>query len=720
MAATDWFGNCYRQGFKNLGATPMVGTFDAWRLARYWKDAGAEVVFMNAIFKSYTLYPTSISVQDPFLKGRDLVQEFCEACAREGLRPGAYIQPQHLWPFMDGHPEWCQTRTDGTLYGSVLQDYDAPVYREACYNSPYTDQIEALIRECFTRYPFEAAFYDETYTREGLCHCRFCKERFKTETGLALPKQNDWSDPLFRRAVQFKYATFRRGILRCVEAARAARPDLAIVLNNVSTTCHWCACHGEELTEALDYSCSESVVGSAHALERLGYAHDTVAPLAAYHLGLLRGKSRRNRKVQAYNYVVDTSQARMDIDLRLELLSSAAYGGLPAIQGEQPAVKDIFAYFKRCEPYLTDTRPVPYAAIVASEASGDYWADEARWNYHGDLKGMFNALFDLRAPTEFVSGRALEAGELDGVAVLVLSDVVYLSPRQADVVREFVARGGGLIATCRSSLIGENAKPLPTFALADVLGVDAAGDLYSERRGHLLFEPAPWVAEVIQRSWDPAAGDLHAEDNPWFPEHGEFLFDPAQPVKLRPGARSAARYLPMGPGDGQCTKEPEKPEWPGIVENTFGKGKTVYVSQRFGETYGRLPFPVWRRVMERALAYVAPRPPPIEVKAPLSVSVALWEQPQAKGRWVIHLLNDLDVTGRPAARGYGGLKTGKTGARPREGVLPVDGVEVMVRKPGATHAYAPLTGKPFATEGRGDGLLIRVGRVEQHALVVVE
>jgi len=497
---TDWYGNCYRQGFKNLGATPMVGKFDAVELVKYWKDTGAEVVFMNAFFKSYSLYPSKLTVIDPNLNGRDLVKEFCNACKKHGMKSAAYLQTQNHWPFMVDRPEWNQTRTDGTLYGGAPVYSMEPAYWQACYNSPYIDKMAELIHETLSLYHFDAAFIDETYNREGICHCPFCKDKFRKKYGVELPLKDDISDPVYRKAMEFKYDSFRGGIMRCVDAIRAENPDIAIVLNDVSGHCHWCSGHGEQLTEEIDYPCAEYVHG-ASSLDKLGYAHDTSVACAAYHVSFLRGKSGRNRKVHAYNYVVEPgSQSRMDIDIGLELKSAMAFGGVPAIQGERKILKDLFGYFKKCEPYLLDTEPVQYIGVLASQRSADTHNFQLGIpsNYYGDLKGAFNSILDLKLPGEFISGRTLESGRIDKLSVIVLSDVGFLTGKQLEVLRKFVRNGGALIATHQSSLIGEDSKPLANFALSDVFGVKAAGEVKKGKQGFVLFDNKSEINQLLE------------------------------------------------------------------------------------------------------------------------------------------------------------------------------------------------------------------------------
>lgn len=156
---------------------------------------------------------------------------------------------------------------------------------------------------------------------------------------------------------------------------------------------------------------------------------------------------------------------------------------------------------------------------------------------------------------------------------------------------------------------------------------------------------------------------------------------------------------------------------PGIVESRYGKGRVIYFAPRLGEIYARYPFPLWRRLLETAARRVAARPPDVEVRAPLCVTAYSWEQ-STTGGWIIHLINELDETGRPRGR----MPEGKNplyGSLPRGGTVPVDHVEILVRKPGATRAELPLEGRALTVVPEDGALRILLGRLEQHSLVVV-
>ena len=716
MPKTNWFANCYRQGFKNLGNSPLVTTYDARQLARYWKETGAELVYMNGIFQSHVMFPTPLSELDPYLKGRDLMAEFTDECRKLGLRAGAYITPFEHLPFTKGHPEYSQTSTDGKIVPGP--DWAGGETYWACWNTPFLDKMCALIAELYTRYPLEAAFFDGLLSRHGVCHCPSCTARFKADTGFDLPGAHAMADPAFRAYYHWKNQTLTEACRRLVAATRAKDPRVQVVSNTPVAWCNWCAVQPELFFDATEWTCTEVQAGAeSHG----GYIHPSSVGVCAFKLAYTRGQHRDHRKVQAYNWVGQSS-VNIDLDLMLEIKSAIAQGGLLCIQGDQPVMKQAFDYIRVCEPYLKDTTPVTWAAIAASQISCDTHRiqEGAFGSYFEDIQGLFAAMLDLRLPTEFLSGRDLGAGGLAPYAVLLLSDVGHVTDQQAAAIRQFVSAGGGLVATDQTSLVGMDGKPLADFALADVLGVAASGEQawnippvqWAGGYAYLDFgENAPWWGDAVQPSTSADAGELYVKNLPWLgSRHAAVINSPFQIVQVSAQAQTVAVV---------GSTDPARPsKHPGIVTHRYGKGRVVYIAPRLGEIYARYPYLMWRRVLRQALDFVAPRPASVEVSAPQCVTAYAWEQP-GQNRWIVHLINDLDETGRPRGR-MGAGKNHAPGSGPRTRTIPVEGVELTVRKPGATRALLPLEGKTIAVAQRDGALHIQVGRVEQHALIAVE
>ncbi len=713
----SWLDRSYRQGFKNLSYQAGLAEFDSVALARHWKALGADLVYMDALTPQGSLYQSKLLSRPPTLGDRDLCAPFIAECRKLGMRAGAYVVPLDLRPLLEGHPDWLQTKTDGTPHAAGSY---------GCWNSPYFDRVCAAVKDLFARYAFDAAFFDGLLSRHGVCHCPYCAEQYRAAFKSDLPKAHDRSDPNFQRYVLWKKETFSAACRKLAAACRAGRPRLVLTSNTPTTWCGWCAVQPPESFDAFDAACVEIHPGFLD-VSLPGYAHASSTATLAYMLGYTRAQANNLPKVQAYNAVGDYHRgvsSRIDIDIQLELKTTVAFGGLPCVQFEPPILRDAFAYVQACEPYLTNTQPLGWAGLLASQDSCDAQHNDQEVRFFEDLKGSFHALFDLRVPVHFVSGREAARRLPRSMDVLVLSDAGYLTKAQADEIRRYVRAGGGLVATAQSSLLGADGQPGADFSLADVFGVHAAGPARSYphqvafepiRKHHVRFEEGePWWASTVQPWINLEAGDRAAEqDYAMVSADAQRVFAPVQPIRAAESARTLAWMVE------QDEQGQEVERWPAIVEHRFGRGRVIYLAWRFGEFYARMPHVPWRRVMETALRRVAAHPAPVEVLGPQCVSVASWIQ-KSQRRWVIHLINDLDENGRPRARmtPYD-ASPAWPGSQPRTRTIPVDGVELILRKRGLQKIELPLEGRTLQAKSTTDGYRVKVGRLGQHRLLVL-
>jgi hypothetical protein len=96
--------------------------------------------------------------------------------------------------------------------------------------------------------------------------------------------------------------------------------------------------------------------------------------------------------------------------------------------------------------------------------------------YNNDLPWQSSMLFEqaliqAKVPFDIVFDEHLR--DLSKYRVLALPDQESMSEAQAAMVRAFVQRGGGLVATGQTSLFTEERRRRRNFALADLFGIDA-------------------------------------------------------------------------------------------------------------------------------------------------------------------------------------------------------------------------------------------------------
>jgi len=103
----------------------------------------------------------------------------------------------------------------------------------------------------------------------------------------------------------------------------------------------------------------------------------------------------------------------------------------------------------------------------------------------------------------FVSYGQLENGAFDKMdaKVLILPQSIAMSKAECDAVRRFAARGGTVVADCRTALMDEHCKLLAKGQLDDLFGIERGDMKFAPGKPGLRLEPGP--AEVVaMRAWE--------------------------------------------------------------------------------------------------------------------------------------------------------------------------------------------------------------------------
>jgi hypothetical protein len=94
-------------------------------------------------------------------------------------------------------------------------------------------------------------------------------------------------------------------------------------------------------------------------------------------------------------------------------------------------------------------------------------------DYEPNHRAWFTVIHDQHLQFRYVSDRMLTRGEFvpDKYKVLVLAQALALSDQEAEIVRDFVRRGGTVIADLRPGVFDGHCKPRERGALDDLFGV---------------------------------------------------------------------------------------------------------------------------------------------------------------------------------------------------------------------------------------------------------
>jgi hypothetical protein len=239
-----------------------------------------------------------------------------------------------------------------------------------------------------------------------------------------------------------------------------------------------------------------------------------------------------------------------------------------------------------------------------------------------------------------------------------------------------VAGGGRILATGDTSLWDEKGVKRTDFALADVLGISLVGEVEGPIAMERPEEPQPACGAFCQIK---CAGRVISR---------RIETDPAGPVG---GGNDP---LPVG-----------EPTWPLFATHNLGKGVAGYVAFDIGHYYTLHGDDHIGLLMAEVLNTVLPERQ-MTVKAPLSVEVTLWEQPDKK-RTIIHVANRTVQWSLP------------TMEREIREIVPVHDIEISLpclsSNPKVTARHTDV-----AVEEIGGRLVMKLGKVDDYAAIVIE
>ena len=373
------------------------------------------------------------------------------------------------------------------------------------------------------------------------------------------------------------------------------------------------------------------------------------------------------------------------------------FGGVVSDARWLKPVEDIYAWCHGAEPYLRNERPLARVAIVYSQQTGWFHTAKGAPNDVEDAAlGWYQALVEARIPFEMVHDRLLDEPHLSAFRTLILPNITALSDAQCAQLRQFVGRGGGLIATSETSLEDEWGTRRADFGMADLLGATWKGRVEGPMRNayvrlehesapsHPLFRGLGDAPRVINGVWrvEVAANGARSES----------------PLTLIPS-------YPDLPMEKVYPREPRTNIPQVFLRDLPGAGRVVYFPWDIDRTYWEVLAVDHGLLMRNAVLWATNEDAPVSVAGPGVLDVTLWRQ---KGSLTVHLVN---LTNPMMMKG------------PVREILPIGGQQVRVRLPDglAARAVRLLVSGATPPFSQGAGWLeVMVPSVTTHEVVAID
>ena len=586
-----WVNECMRFGQINIRETDPV-SLDVQFWSDFWKRCGLHGIVLNSC-GIVAYYPTEIPLhrRSPWLGDRDLFGELCATAKAQGMRVLARIDPSRVEKnFHEAHPDWFVTKPDGSV--SMSGD----LYN-TCINSPYYyEYAPSLFREIHGRYDVDGFFGNAWSGARELCHCPYCKEKFRKDTGYELPgeRTKEWE-------------SWR---IKCNEDLWIFWDDFT---KSIKPDTIWVGNHGVSRIADL------AAMINADFQRRSGSTPIWVSGEMGKRMRTVMDAKKPYFHCHSAN-VASRHLARPEAEQRLWLAEAIAADSRPwftIIGGTQwdnrqfEPIARFYSWHVQNEAYFKGRESIANVVLLES-------------NDRDAHRGMYYALMRARIPFDLLHPTKVTLDRLSRYKVLVLANASRLSDADCQAITEFAQGGGSVVATYETSLYNETGTRRENLGLSEVFGVR-----------HLGKEPTDELVHSYMRIEDETHPLLSGIENTDRTLFGGRLAQVEATEKLPTILTLVPPYTQYPPE--KTFPRVERTDTSLVYVREAKDSRCVYFPGQMGRLFWELSLPDHLLLISNAVKWAAFDQMPVSVEGPGLVDVhAYW---QGEANIQVHLVN---------------------------------------------------------------------------------
>ena len=642
-------------------------------------------------------YPTSIQHhhRSAWMKeGTDPFGELVDGCRKLGMVVVARTDPHSIRDeAAAAHPEWVAVDANG----NKRRHWAAPNRWVTCAWGPYNFEfMTGVTREIVRRYQVDGVFANR-WQGHGVCYCESCKTQFKQFCGLDLPRTTDARrDPAYRKWVQWSDGRLFDLWRLWDGEIRKTKPNARFIANS----------GGGSMT-SLDMKTISQLAPTLFADRQS--RRGLMAPWAnGKNAKEFRATFGRKPVVGIASLGTDDEHRWKDsvnsaAELRIWLADGVAnglrpwvvkFGGVVYDKRWVPVVEQAYDWHWRNEKYLRNERSLARVAMVYSQQTGTYYGgDQKRRRVEEHELGFYQALVEARVPFEMIHDRMLEPQQLEPFRLLVLPNVAALSDGQCEQLRQFVRRGGSLMATFETSLYDEWGEPRKDFGLADVLGVSYAGKVERDiKNAYIRIEPQ--TRHPILHGLEDAGRIINTVQRAEVKPTADFGPPPLTQVPSYPD-------LPME----EVYPRRPKTDVPEVFLREFGDARVAYFPGDIDRTFWEVLAADHGQLLRNTAQWALNEEPVVTVTGPGVIDLTVWRQKESMTVHLVNLTNPMMMKG------------------PQRETVPLPSQQVRLRLPDRAQPRGVrllVAGQVPPTEQAGRVMTITIPSVQDHEVVAID
>ncbi|PYV13906.1 MAG: hypothetical protein DMG07_13135, partial [Acidobacteria bacterium] len=446
-------------------------TYDPRFWLDYFKRVHADAACLSA-GGCVAYYPTKVPLhhRSAWMKDSDPFGDLVAGCRKLGMVVVARTDPHAAHQDVyEAHPDWIAVDAEGRK----RRHWATPELWVTCALGPYNfEHMTEVTREIVRLYRVDGIFSNR-WSGSGMCYCEHCRRNFKAASGMELPRTADPRDPARRAHIVWREQRLFELWRLWDREIRALNPAARFIANA-----------GGGALSNLDMKTIGELADTLFAdrQARRGLA----APWSNGKNGKeYRATLGRKPIVGIFSVGVEEpyrwkDSVQSDAEIRIWVSDGIANGLRPwftkfsgTLHDHRwlKVVEEVYGWHHRAERYLRNEAPLARVALVFSQQTATFYGGErAAARVEDHTLGFYHALVEARIPFEMAHERCLEPERIDGFKVLVLPNIAALSERQCAALRDYVRRGGSLVATHETSLYDEWGVRRADFGLGDLFG----------------------------------------------------------------------------------------------------------------------------------------------------------------------------------------------------------------------------------------------------------
>ncbi len=537
-------------------------------------------------------------------------------------------------------PEWQQLKTDGKPIEDVYS-----VDSSFCINSPWREEVFKTLRK-LASYDIDGIFYDGPIFFSSTCYCDHCRKLYNEKYSSVLPSKTELAakrdDINWSKLLEFQSDSIARFLRDSNRILKAANPQILFYMNGNTLAPSWPTGRDNrkiiaesdilgaeggflygELTEPIYKPGAVAKLLETQAEGKPTVVFDaakqgpwTFSKLPAGEISILYSQTITYQGNVWLAITIDPSLHKKEMDV---------------IRKYNRLIKDNPAPFSR-------TGSLSRIALLWPQEAGNFYSGssvpltdftremkaEQAGNLEEEFYGFYNGLSREHFPFDVIDEEALNK-DLTKYDLIVLPNATCLKKAAAGRIRDFVKNGGNLISSFETSFYDEAGKKLADPLLSDLFGIKETGD---------VFGPLAW--DYVTPG-DIGNFSLKAVNQ-------QYINAPAYGVKVK-----TASVIPLyfcKPLPGSYSGSPELSDFPFIVENGYGKGKSIYMAGTFGGSLYKYHFPEYYQILSNLVSRLSQPLVRLE-NAPSSVEAALRK---GTNSFFLYLINFTSEMRRPIQR----------------------------------------------------------------------